>query len=67
MTLVVAHLLKGLTLACLLCSKVRAQSNVEYGILIATIAIFVLVGVARFGDLIRPWFVALAMRITTNA
>jgi len=66
MTLVVAHLLR-LILACLLCGKVRAQSNVEYGILIASIAIIVLVGIARFGELIRPWFVALAMRITTNA
>lgn len=43
-----------------------AQSNVEYAILIATIAIIVLVGVSRFGDLIRPWFQGLASHITTT-
>ncbi len=42
-----------------------AQNVTEYGILIATIAIIVLIGVTRFGSLIEPWFAALAGRITT--
>jgi len=42
-----------------------AQNVVEYGILIATIVIVVLLGVTRFGYLIMPWFAALAGRITT--
>jgi hypothetical protein len=43
----------------------RAQNVVEYGLLIATIVIVVLLGVAKFGSLIEPWFAALAGRITT--
>jgi Flp pilus assembly pilin Flp len=41
------------------------QDVVEYGLLIATIAVVVLVGTASFGNLIRPWFELLAGRITT--
>jgi Flp pilus assembly pilin Flp len=41
------------------------QDVVEYGLLIATIALVILVGVAAFGNVIRPWFEALAARITT--
>jgi pilus assembly protein Flp/PilA len=41
------------------------QDVVEYGLLIATIAIVVLVGVGIFGGNINAWFQALAARITT--
>jgi Flp pilus assembly pilin Flp len=43
----------------------RAQNVVEYGLIIASIAVVVLLSVARFGSLIVPWFAALAGRITT--
>jgi pilus assembly protein Flp/PilA len=42
------------------------QDVVEYGLLIATIAIVVLVGISFFGTNISAWFNALAKRITTN-
>ena len=42
------------------------QDVVEYGLLIATIAIVVLLGVGFFGSNIRAWFQTLAQRITTN-
>jgi Flp pilus assembly pilin Flp len=41
------------------------QDVVEYGLLIATIAIVVLVGVGIFGSNIDQWFRHLAGRITT--
>jgi pilus assembly protein Flp/PilA len=41
------------------------QDVVEYGLLIATIAIVVLVGVGIFGQQINAWFQNLAARITT--
>jgi Flp pilus assembly pilin Flp len=41
------------------------QDVVEYGLLIATIAIVVLVGVGFFGSNIGTWFQTLAGRITT--
>jgi pilus assembly protein Flp/PilA len=41
------------------------QDVVEYGLLIATIAIVVLVGVGIFGSNINTWFQNLAGRITT--
>jgi pilus assembly protein Flp/PilA len=41
------------------------QDVVEYGLLIATIAIVVLVGVGIFGTNIGAWFQTLAGRITT--
>ena len=41
------------------------QDVVEYGLLIATIAIVVLIGVGIFGSEINHWFQALAGRITT--
>ena len=41
------------------------QDVVEYGLLIATIAIVVLIGVGFFGSQISVWFEALAARITT--
>ena len=43
----------------------RAQDTVEYGLIIATIALVVLLGVMTFGRLIEPWFASLAGRITT--
>jgi Flp pilus assembly pilin Flp len=42
------------------------QDVVEYGLLIATIAIVVLLGVGFFGSQIRDWFTTLAGRITTT-
>ena len=42
------------------------QDVVEYGLLIATIAIVVLIGVGVFGRNINAWFQALAGRITTT-
>jgi Flp pilus assembly pilin Flp len=42
------------------------QDVVEYGLLIATIAIVVLLGVQFFGGAIDNWFKALAARVTTN-
>jgi Flp pilus assembly pilin Flp len=43
------------------------QDVVEYGLLIATIAIVVLIGINFFGGAISNWFASLASRITTNA
>ena len=42
------------------------QDVVEYGLLIATIAIVVLIGVGIFGNNINTWFQNLAGRITTT-
>ena len=42
------------------------QDVVEYGLLIATIAIVVLIGVGIFGNNINGWFRNLAGRITTT-
>ena len=41
------------------------QDVVEYGLLIATIAIVVLIGVGIFGSGIQSWFKVLAAKITT--
>jgi Flp pilus assembly pilin Flp len=43
----------------------KAQNVVEYGLLVGTIVVVVLLGVAKFGSLIEPWFAALAGHITT--
>ena len=43
----------------------NGQDVVEYGILIATIAVVVLLGVTTFGQQITPWFSQLASHITT--
>jgi Flp pilus assembly pilin Flp len=43
------------------------QDVVEYGLLIATIAIVVLVATQAFGASINTWFGRLAGRITTTA
>jgi Flp pilus assembly pilin Flp len=42
------------------------QDVVEYGLLIATIAVVVLIGIAAFGAQLEPWFAQLAGRITTT-
>jgi len=42
------------------------QDVVEYGLLIATIAIVVLIGIGIFGGSINSWFQTLAGRITTT-
>jgi len=42
------------------------QDVVEYGLLIATIAIVVLIGISFFGNNISAWFQTLAGRITTT-
>jgi len=42
------------------------QDVVEYGLLIATIAIVVLVGTAAFGTAISGWFETLSGTITTQ-
>ena len=44
----------------------EGQDVVEYGLLIATIAIVVLIGVGIFGTNINNWFQSLAARITTT-
>jgi Flp pilus assembly pilin Flp len=49
----------------LVSTREPAQDVVEYGILIATIAVVVLLGVTAFGHQIEPWFAQLAVRITT--
>ena len=47
-------------------SEEDGQDVVEYGLLIATIAIVVLIGVGIFGNNINAWFKGLAGRITTT-
>ena len=44
----------------------EGQDVVEYGLLIATIAIVVLLATAAFGQNIGVWFNTLASRITTT-
>jgi Flp pilus assembly pilin Flp len=46
-------------------SRQLAQDVIEYGMVIATIAMVVLLGVATFGSQIKPLFEHLAGRITT--
>ena len=43
------------------------QDVVEYGLLIATVAIVVLVATTAFGTQIATWFGGLSSRITTNS
>jgi Flp pilus assembly pilin Flp len=50
---------------CEISATQRAQNVIEYGILIATIALVVLLGVTAFGNQIKPWFEQLASHITT--
>ena len=46
-------------------TRQSAQDVVEYGILMATIAMVVLLGVSAFGQQVLPWFAHLASHITT--
>lgn len=41
------------------------QDVVEYGLIVATIAVVVLIGTMTFGSQIRPWFDHLAGLIVT--
>jgi hypothetical protein len=41
------------------------QNVVEYGLLIATIVVLVLMGTTAFGAVLRPWLEHLAGRIVT--
>ena len=43
----------------------RGQNVVEYGLLIVSIVAVVLLGMSSFGQLVEPWFAALAGHITT--
>jgi Flp pilus assembly pilin Flp len=52
------------TLTCL--ADERGQDVVEYGLLIATVAIVVLLAVTAFGWQIEGWFSLLASHITTT-
>jgi Flp pilus assembly pilin Flp len=52
--------------ACQLAQAEDGQDVVEYGILIATIVIVVLLAIGAFGAQIESWFSTLAGRITTT-
>jgi Flp pilus assembly pilin Flp len=45
--------------------RLRAQNIVEYGMMMGTIGLVVLIGVVNLGNLIAPWYTALAQHITT--
>ena len=45
----------------------EGQDVVEYGLLVATIGVVVLVGTGLFGDNIKTWFSRLASKVTTTA
>ncbi len=47
-------------------SHALGQDVVEYGLMVATIAIVILVATVAFGNQIEPWFQHLAGRITTT-
>ena len=47
-------------------ARESAQDVVEYGLMIGTIAIIVLLATMAFGNRIQPWFEQLAGRITTT-
>jgi Flp pilus assembly pilin Flp len=47
-------------------SHERGQDTVEYGLIIATVALVVLLGTLAFGNQVGPWFEHLAGRITTT-
>ena len=49
-----------------LTSRALGQDVVEYGMIVATIAIVILVATVAFGNQIEPWFQHLAGRITTT-
>jgi Flp pilus assembly pilin Flp len=44
----------------------EAQDSVEYGLLIAIVAIVILLAVFSFGDQIHEWFLRLSVQVTTR-
>jgi Flp pilus assembly pilin Flp len=44
----------------------HGQNVVEYGLLIASIVVVILMGMLAFGHQIEPWFNTLAGRVTTT-
>ena len=44
----------------------EGQDVVEYGLLVATIGLVVLIGTQAFGTQIQGWFSTLASRVTTH-
>ena len=55
----------GCTFGLLLSARQSAQDVVEYGILVASIAMIVLLGITAFGTQVEPWFGQLASHVTT--
>lgn len=49
-----------------LLSEDDGQDVAEYGLLIATVAIVVLLATAAFGTQVQAWFLGLSRRITTT-
>jgi len=49
-----------------LLARLRAQNVAEYGVLIATIGVLVLLGVNALGHQIEPWLESLAREIVTH-
>ena len=49
-----------------LCARRRAQNVLEYGMLMVTSAVIVLLGVNAFGHQIEPWFASLAALVITH-
>jgi Flp pilus assembly pilin Flp len=56
----------GTDAVCALLRDEAGQDVVEYGILIATIAIVVLLAIGAFGQQIEAWFGTLSGHITTT-
>ena len=48
-------------------ARLRAQNVLEYGLLMVTIAVIVLLGVNAFGHQIEPWFASLTRLVTTHS
>jgi len=44
----------------------KAQSAAEYGLLLATIAIGVVLAAGLFGEVLRRWLDALALHVTNH-
>jgi Flp pilus assembly pilin Flp len=46
--------------------KEPAQNLVEYGLIVAVIAVVILIGTTMYGGVIAEWFMHLVTHITTN-
>jgi Flp pilus assembly pilin Flp len=46
--------------------RARSQTVIEYGLLLATVAVLVLLGGSAFGELIRRWLDGLIRGITSH-